>query len=298
MFSTSKKLVLKRWVLVSIALSVSALTLRGEDLPAGNKDAPQRLAQSPRQTEVVEIKTPSGDLIRARVAYPAGDGPAPVVIALHGIPGWKPWIEMLADQLAAAGFIGVAPDMASGKGPGGVGTADLDASDASRLVFSLTWEEVVERINAVADYAMALPGAQKQFAVMGFCWGGRTAFAYAGERPDLGAAVVYYGESPSAEVLARISAPILGLYGKDDARVNVTIEPAAIEMKRLGKSYQYELYEGAGHAFLENQTRSDVWTEMGLRSWANREEGANVAATQKAWPRTVQFLKEHLQPLK
>jgi carboxymethylenebutenolidase len=294
MFSKSKKLGLKRWVLVSVAFSVSALTLLGEDLPAGNKDAPERLAQSPRQTEVVEIKTPSGDLIRARVAYPEGNGPAPVVIALHGIPGWKPWIEMLADHLAAAGFIGVAPDMASGKGAGGTGTADLDASDASRLVFSLTWEEVVERLNAVADYAMALPGAQKQFAVMGVCWGGRTAFAYAGERPDLGAAIVYYGESPSADVLARINAPILGLYGKDDARVNVTIEPAAIEMKRLGKSYQYELYEGAGHAFLENQTRSDVWTEMGARSWANREEGANVAATQKAWPRTVQFLKEHL----
>jgi len=234
MFSKSQKLVLKPWVLVSIAFSVSVLTLRGEDHPAGNKDAPQRLAQSPRQTELVEIKTPSGDLIKARVAYPEGSDPAPVVIALHGIPGWKPWIEMLADQLAAAGFIGVAPDMASGKGPGGTGTAGLEASDASRLVFSLTWEEVVERINAVADYAMALPAAQKQFAVIGFCWGGRTAFAYAGERPDLGAAIVYYGESPSADVLARIDAPILGLYGKDDARVNVTIEPAAIEMKRLG----------------------------------------------------------------
>ncbi len=161
MFSKSKQLVLKRLVLVSVAFSVSALTLRGEDLPAGNKDAPQRLAQSPRHTEVVEIKTPSGDLIRARVAYPEGSDPAPVVIALHGIPGWKPWIEMLADHLAAAGFIGVAPDMASGKGPGGSGTAGLEASDASRLMFSLTWEEVVERINAVADYAMALPGAQK-----------------------------------------------------------------------------------------------------------------------------------------
>ncbi|MCH8017732.1 MAG: dienelactone hydrolase family protein, partial [Acidobacteria bacterium] len=66
----------------------------------------------------------------------------------------------------------------------------------------------------------------------------------------------------------------------DDARVNVTIEPAALEMKRLGKSYQYEIYQGAGHAFLESQQRA---------------EGANMAATQKAWPRTLQFLKEHLR---
>jgi carboxymethylenebutenolidase len=294
MFLKYRTLFLKISIIAPVAFFVFVPILRGEDLPPGNKDAPERLAQSPRRTEVVEIQTPSGDLIKARVAYPEGSDPAPVVIALHGIPGWKPWIEMLADHLAAAGFIGVAPDMASGKGPGGAGTAGLEASDAARLVFSLTWEEVVERINAVADYAMALPGAQKQFAVMGVCWGGRTAFAYAGERPDLGAAIVYYGESPSADILARISAPILGLYGQDDARVNVTIEPAAAEMKRLGKSYQYEIYEGAGHAFLENQRRSDVWTEMGARSWANREEGANVAATEKAWPRTVQFLREHL----
>jgi len=98
------------------------------------------------------------------------------------------------------------------------------------------------------------------------------------------------------DVLARIKAPILGLYGEDDARVNTTIDPAVTEMKRLGKSYQHEIYPGAGHAFLENQRRSDVWTEMGARSWANREEGANLAATSKAWPRTVQFLKDHLTP--
>jgi carboxymethylenebutenolidase len=263
-----------------IAFSVSAPIVWGEDLPAGNPDAPQRLANSPRHTEVIEVPTPSGATVKALLAHPQGSDPAPVVVVIHGRAGWTPWVQALADQLAAAGFIAIAPDMASGKGPGGTGTEGLESDPASKLVYSVTWDEVVERINAVADYAMALPAAEKRFAVVGFCWGGRTTFAYAGERPELAAGIVYYGGSPSAEVLARIKAPILGLYGGDDARVNVTIEPAALEMKRLGKIYQYEIYQGAGHAFLENQQRL---------------EGANMTATQKAWPRTLQFLNEHLR---
>jgi len=275
-----KSLVLKLLLLGLMTFPVSSPSLWGEDLPAGNPDAPQRLANSPRHTEVVEVPTPSGAMVKALLALPQGSEPAPVVVAIHGRAGWTPWIQALADQLAAAGFIAIAPDMASGMGPGGTGTEGLESDPASKLVYSVPWEELVERIHAVADYAMALPAAEKRFAVVGFCWGGRTTYAYAGERPDLAAGIVYYGGSPSAEVLARIKAPILGLYGEDDARVNVTIEPAALEMKRLGKTYQYEIYERAGHGFLESQQRL---------------EGANMAATQKAWPRTLQFLKEHLR---
>ncbi len=275
-----KSLVLKLLLLGLMTFPVSSPSLWGEDLPAGNPDAPQRLANSPRHTEVVEVPTPSGAMVKALLALPQGSEPAPVVVAIHGRAGWTPWIQALADQLAAAGFIAIAPDMASGMGPGGTGTEGLESDPAAKLVYSVPWEELVERIHAVADYAMALPAAEKRFAVVGFCWGGRTTYAYAGERPDLAAGIVYYGGSPSAEVLARIKAPILGLYGEDDARVNVTIEPAALEMKRLGKTFQYEIYERAGHAFLENQQRL---------------EGANMEATQKAWPRTLQFLKEHLR---
>ncbi len=280
MSPNNKSLVSKLLLLGLMTFPVSSQRLWGEDLPAGNPDAPQRLANSPRHTEVVEVPTASGAIVKALLAHPEGSDPAPVVVAIHGRAGWTPWVQALADQLAAAGFVAIAPDMASGRGPGGTGTEGLEADPAAELVYSVTWEEVVERIHAVADYAMALPTAEKRFALVGFCWGGATTFHYAGERPELAAGIVYYGGSPSAEVLARIRAPILGLYGEDDARVNVTIEPAALEMKRLGKIYQYEIYEEAGHAFLENQ---------------QRKEGANMRATEKAWPRTLQFLKEHLK---
>ena len=96
----------------------------------------------------------------------------------------------------------------------------------------------------------------------------------------MNAAVVYYGSSPETGEYGRIQAPVLGLYGGDDARVNATIPPAEAEMKKLGKTYETHVYEGAGHGFLRAQEGRD---------------GANRKATQQAWPRTIAFLKQHLR---
>jgi dienelactone hydrolase len=48
-------------------------------------------------------------------------------------------------------------------------------------------------------------------------------------------------------------APVLAFYGGNDARVTSTAAPAAMELQRLGKSFEYEIYPGAGHAFLRQQ---------------------------------------------
>ena len=185
----------------------------------------------------------------------------------------------MADQLAAEGFLAVAPDFLSGKGPGGKGSSSLSPEDARKMNSALDPAEVVSRLNAVAAWATKLPAAAPQFGVIGFCWGGGISFHYATEQPDLGAAVVYYGVSPAAQALARVRAPVLGLYGGDDARVTGTVPAARQEMKRLGRRYDAEIYDGAGHAFLRQQ---------------DGREGANLRAAEKAWPRTVQFLKETL----
>ena len=181
-----------------------------------------------------------------------------------------------------AGFIAIAPDLLSGKGPGGGGTDSVDRQGAVRLVRELDRSpdgEVVRRLNAAVKYATSLPAARSEFGSVGFCWGGSTSFAYAPAQPKLGAAVVYYGSAPASEALANIEAPVLGLYGGDDARVNATIAPADEEMQRLGKRYEYEIYDGAGHGFLRQQSGRD---------------GANMWATEQAWPRTVAFFKAEL----
>ena len=161
--------------------------------------------------------------------------------------------------------------------PGGGGTSPVDPDTARKLVSRLQGPEVVRRLNAVASCAAGLPAATGQYAVVGYCWGGGISFSYATEQPALKAAVVYYGVAPATESLARIRAPVLGLYGGSDARVDATILPAAAEMKRLGRRFDYELFDGAGHAFLRAQ---------------DGQNGANPKAAQKAWPRMVEFLKQ------
>ena len=136
------------------------------------------------------------------------------------------------------------------------------------------------RLRAAAGYATSLPAATDMVGSIGFCWGGSTSFRLATAWAGLDAAVVYYGGSPPTESLAAIETPVLGLYGGDDARVNATIPPAMEEMDRLGKVYEAEIYDGAGHGFLRQQ---------------NGRNGNNLRASEKAWARTLAFLRAELE---
>jgi carboxymethylenebutenolidase len=109
--------------------------------------------------------------------------------------------------------------------------------------------------------------------VVGYCWGGGHSFNYAVAQPNLSAAVVYYGSTPSdMSVLATIKAPVLGLYGGNDARITANVEPTAAKMKELGKSYTYSVYAGAATAFCGSRPATMVRTSKprsrrGRRRW-------------------------------
>jgi carboxymethylenebutenolidase len=219
--------------------------------------------------------------VSAFVAYPERKDKAPVVIVIHEVYGLTDWVRAVADRLAADGFLVIAPDLLSGMGPGRGGT-DKFASrdDVVKAVRELKEPDVVAALDAVSRYGRGLPAATDKFATIGFCWGGGQSFHYATVRPDLGAAVVYYGTSPGSEALKGVRAPVLGLYGGDDARVNATVGPAEAKMKELGKTYVTHTYPGAGHGFLRAQDGRD---------------GANRAASEKAWPATIELLKKYLE---
>ena len=256
---------------------------RDPALPAADFDAKRSLESSPRHGEYIDVRNPSGGAaIRTWISYPERKDKAPVVIVIHEIYGLTDWIRAVADQLAREGFIAVAPDLVSGMGPGGGGTESTTSRDeVVALVRALTPAEADARIAAVRRHALALPAASGTSATLGFCWGGARSFAFAAAEPALNAAVVYYGSSPDAATLANVKVPVLGLYGGDDARVNATIEPAKAELARLGRSsYEANLYDGAGHGFLRQQ---------------GERAGANRAATGRAWPRTIAFLRQHLE---
>jgi carboxymethylenebutenolidase len=75
------------------------------------------LAKSPRHGEYVTIKEPSGRELQAFVVYPEVKEKAPVIVLIHEIFGESDWFKEMADELAGAGYIVVAPDLLSGFGP-------------------------------------------------------------------------------------------------------------------------------------------------------------------------------------
>jgi carboxymethylenebutenolidase len=274
-----------RPLLLATVLSAAvgaAASVGAQQLPPDEPGSPARLSSTPRHGEWVDVPFPGGSTpIRSFVVYPERRDNAAVVIVIQEIYGLSDWIRGVADQLAADGFIAIAPDLLSGMGPGGGGTAAYATRDEVVAgVRQLTPEESMRRLDAVYAYARTIPSASGRVGTVGYCWGGSASFNYAVHNPELDAAVVYYGTSPAdAAVYRRITAPVLGLYGEDDQRVNATIQPARDAMGPLGKSYEVEIYPAAGHGF--------------LRAQADRA-GANMRATQAAWPRTIAFFREHL----
>lgn len=250
-------------------------------LPAGSTTVAARLASSTRHGEYVMIpRTPGGsDSLRAWVVYPERRDRAPVVVVLHEIYGLSTWIRGVADQLAADGYIAVAPDLLSGTYTLAAGDT-ITQAQASALIRTLPAADVQRDIARSAEYGMSLPAATAQFGVVGFCWGGSTSFAVAVRaHPKLKGAVVYYGTSPALTELTSVRAPVLGLYGENDARVNATIPGADSVMKAMNKPYEPVILAGAGHGFLRQQ---------------DGQNGANMAATRAAWPQTLAFFRKTL----
>lgn len=267
---------------IGVPLAAGAPGTDAGAIPPGEAGAKAFLERSPRHHEWADIALPGRETkLSAFIAYPERKEKAPVVIVIHEIYGLTDWVRAVADRLAGDGFIAIAPDLLSGRAPGGGGTDRFAGrDDVVKAVRDLPAAEVAAMLDAVRRYGRGLPSATARFAVVGFCWGGAQSFYYATVQPDLSAAVVYYGTSPQPEALGTVRAPVLGLYGEDDARVNTTVGPAAAKMKELGKTFVTHTYKGAGHGFLRAQ---------------DGRGGANLEAARKAWPATIEHLRKHLE---
>ena len=257
----------------------AAAAVQDPSIPAEAESVNARLEASPRHGEWAMVPAGGGDSVRVWVVYPERSTPAPVVLVVHEIFGLSNWVRGVADQLAADGFIAIAPDLLTGHGvPDGPNGADAEAARAA--IRNLQPADVQRRLDAVARYGMALPAAADSYGIVGFCWGGSTSFAHAVHSAALGASVVYYGSSPETAALDSVRAPVLGLYGSEDARVNATIERAATTLTAAGRTFEHEIYPGAGHGFLRQQSGQD---------------GANLTASRAAWQRTIAWFREHLE---
>src|SRR3954447_21891954 len=121
----------------------------------------QTLEKSPRHREWVTVKH-DGRSVETFVAYPESKDKTPVVLIIHEIFGLSDWVEDLADQVAAAGYIAVAPDLLSGAGPNGGRTSSFAQGEATQAVSHLNPDQVTADLKAAADYALKLPAALKE----------------------------------------------------------------------------------------------------------------------------------------
>jgi len=241
--------------------------------------ARERVEKSPRHREWVTVKH-DGRSVETFVVYPESSHKRPVVLVIHEIFGMTDWVQDLADQLAEAGYIAVAPDLLSGMAPNGGRSSDFPEGKTMEAVSHLNGDQITADLNAVADYALKIPATNGKLFVGGFCWGGSQSFRFSTNRKDLSAAFVFYGSPPPAEDMARINAPVYGFYGGNDARVGATIPTAIENMKAAGKTYEPVSYEGAGHGFMRAGEAPDA------------TEG-NSKARNEAWTRWKSLLKKN-----
>src|SRR6266851_2677788 len=254
---------MKRLTLISLLILWAAQFASAQDW------ARATLEKSSRHREWVTVKH-DGRSVETFVVYPESKGKTPAVLIIHEIFGMTDWAQDLADQVAAAGYIAVAPDLLSGMGPNGGRSTDFAEGKAMEAVSHLNPDQLTADLNAAADYALKLPAANGKLFVVGFCWGGAQSFRFATNRGDLAAAFVFYGAPPEKDAMARIKAPVHGFYAGNDARITSTIPDTITQMKAAGKSYDPATYHGAGHGFMrageapdakdaDKKARADAW---------------------------------------
>ena len=266
-------------------------------LPPSANTAAARIAASPRHSEWVKIAWAPGspDSLMAWVVYPStSNAHTPVVVVVHEIFGLQTWVRGVADQVAADGFIAIAPDLLS-RVRGGPSTVELPGDAARALISGVLMPERNRGITAVANYAMSLPSAAPKYAVIGYCWGGQTTWGAAiNNGKGFSGGVAFYGAFPyinnsviATDSMAKIQAPVMLLSGTKDARIGASMPAIDSTMKAMGKWYYGRNYEGAEHGFLRAQNDPKTPPDEATQA-------ANLAATQDGWPRTVAFLKKNL----
>ncbi|MGI8854557.1 MAG: dienelactone hydrolase family protein [Thermomicrobiales bacterium] len=232
------------------------------------------MAASDIRTEDVSFAS-NGDTAHGYLARPAGDGLFPALVVIQEWWGLDAHIKDLAERFAGEGFVALAPDFYHGQ-------VVTEPDDARKLVMALNGPIALREIGGALGYLGDLPEVEpKSVGVIGFCAGGRLALAAAATGDErIGAVAAFYGGGvqPTPEFVGGIKAPVLAVYGEDDAGIPPEqYNGLEAEMDRQEKTFAMVVYPGAGHAFL-NDTRP----------------GYNASAAADAWTRAVQWFHTYL----
>lgn len=251
------------------------------------------------------------------LAYPRRAAlPLPGIVVIQEAWGVDTYLEDVTERLAKAGYAAFAPDLYARNGkraplldreriarlqafvnelPPGV-WQDLGQREAAlaalpeparselqqthgAFVQAVGSDRHLEPLTAATTYLrQEQPVTRGQpIGSVGFCLGGGLSARLAAADPELRAAVIFYGASPPDELVAKINAPLLGLYGERDPKINAGIPALAAAAERQRKSFEYHIYPGAQHAFFNNYRPS-----------------YDLAAARDAFVRVLGFFQRHL----
>lgn len=239
----------------------------------------ETLSNSPRHQEWVEISN-NNKIIYNFVVYPEITQPTSVVILIHENKGLTDWVRSLADKIAAEWYIVIAPDLLSNFSPEKQKTTDFENDDAAtKAINELDSNSVMSDLASIEKYAKTIPASNGRVVVAWFCWWWAQTYLFATKSPNLSASLVFYGTAPTDETLLKnINAPVYGFYGGNDNRVNATIDKTKEVMDKYNHYYEYQIYEGAWHAFMRLGEAADASIE-------------NINARDAAWTKLLTILK-------
>jgi carboxymethylenebutenolidase len=222
---------------------------------------------------MTEIRVDGGSLPAYLSLPPAGSGPGVVVIQEWW--GLVPHIRSVTDRLAAQGFVALAPDLYRGE-------ETTEPDEAGKLLMEMRLDQAAKDMAACVDALLAMPETTGEtVGVIGFCVGGGLALYLATLKPEVAAAVSFYGfpRQGLSWDLSRVKGAVLGHYAEhDDWASRELADAIEAELRAAGADVAIHHYPGTTHAFF-NDDRPEVY---------------HAEAAETAWERTLDFLRRHL----
>ena len=252
------------------------------------------------------VKTSSEGLIEGEVvidvngfkmpAYrsaPKGKSNLPVVLVISEIFGVHEYIADVTRRFAKAGYLAIAPELFVRQGdPSSYGEMGKLIAE---VISKVPDAQVMADLDATLQWAGKNGGNANRAAITGFCWGGRITWLYAAHNPKLKAGVAWYGRvegqtnanNPKhpVDLAVQLKAPVLGLYGGEDAGIPVTsvnnmkevLALAASRGNKAAKASEFVLYPDAPHAF-----------------HADYRPSYRAAPATDGWNRALAWFKQHV----
>ncbi|MGA3353019.1 MAG: dienelactone hydrolase family protein [Acidimicrobiales bacterium] len=240
------------------------------------------------RAETIRIKGHGGEEIEAYLAQPLDEGRFGAVAVIHHMPGWDEGTKEITRKFAAHGYLAICPNLYSREAPG---AAPDDAAAVARARGGVPDVRLVGDVDGALGHLRSLVSSNGRVATIGYCSGGRQSFLAACSL-QLDAAVDCYGAfvvgtppegsplkvSPIVDMTRDLSCPLLGLFGAEDQHPSPA-EVAQLEgaLREAAKTYEFHIYEGAGHAFFATERPS------------YRPEAAN-----DGWQRVWEFFGRYL----